>query len=56
MSEASAPAPQLCESFPMLLGLIAIMTVIAVASPFVGAIIGVLSNALPIWCVAKRNS
>jgi hypothetical protein len=55
MSEASAPAPQLCQSFPMLLGLIAIMTAIAVASPLVGAIIGVLSNALPIWCMTKRS-
>lgn len=56
MSEASVSVPTLCDSFPMLLGLIAVMVVIAVASPALGALVGVLSNVLPIWCMAKRTA
>lgn len=54
MSEATVSIPALCDSFPMLLGLIAVLVVITVFSPALGALLGVLSNALPIWCVVKR--
>ena len=56
MSETAVSVPQLCDSFLMLLGLIAVMLVIALASPPLGALLGVLSNALPLWCMSKRAS